>query len=57
MAAEWGWKWTISKLGVAQFKQYSIKFQIEPMETPVCHLAVIFDPDGNSITIHKRKAG
>jgi predicted enzyme related to lactoylglutathione lyase len=26
-----------------------------PFETPVCHLAVVSDPDGNSITIHKRK--
>ncbi len=27
-----------------------------PFETPVCHMAVVSDPDGNSITIHKRKA-
>jgi predicted enzyme related to lactoylglutathione lyase len=26
-----------------------------PFETPVCHLAVVSDPDGNSITIHKKK--
>jgi predicted enzyme related to lactoylglutathione lyase len=26
-----------------------------PIETPVCHMAVVSDPDGNSITIHKRK--
>jgi hypothetical protein len=24
--------------------------------TPVCHMAVVSDPDGNSVTIHKRKA-
>jgi predicted enzyme related to lactoylglutathione lyase len=27
-----------------------------PIETPVCHMAVVADPDCNSITIHKRKA-
>ena len=26
-----------------------------PFETPVCHMAVVHDPDGNSIVIHKRK--
>jgi predicted enzyme related to lactoylglutathione lyase len=26
-----------------------------PMETPYSHMAVITDPDGNSITLHKRK--
>jgi predicted enzyme related to lactoylglutathione lyase len=26
-----------------------------PTETPVCHIAVVSDPDGNSITIHQRK--
>ena len=28
-----------------------------PMETPVCHMAVVSDPDGNSIVIHQRKPG
>jgi predicted enzyme related to lactoylglutathione lyase len=32
-------------------------FTLEPMETPVCHMAVISDPDGNSVMIHQRKAG
>ncbi len=27
-----------------------------PIESPVCHMAVVSDPDGNSIVIHKRKA-
>ena len=31
-------------------------FRLEPMETPVCHMAVVFDPDGNSLMIHRRKA-
>ncbi len=27
-----------------------------PMETPVCHMLFISDPDGNPIIIHKRKS-
>jgi predicted enzyme related to lactoylglutathione lyase len=27
-----------------------------PIETPVCFMAVVSDPDGNSITIHQRKS-
>ena len=27
-----------------------------PMESPVCHMAIVSDPDGNSLAIHKRKA-
>ena len=30
-------------------------FRMEPADTPVCQLAVIADPDGNSLMIHKRK--
>jgi len=41
---------------VAQLRAQNVKFRIEPMETPVCRMAMVFDPDGNSICIHKRKA-
>jgi predicted enzyme related to lactoylglutathione lyase len=27
----------------------------EPFESPVCRMAVVSDPDGNSLVIHKRK--
>lgn len=27
-----------------------------PVETPVCRMAAVSDPDGNTIVIHKRKA-
>ncbi|MBS0171567.1 MAG: VOC family protein [Nitrospira sp.] len=30
-------------------------FRLDPFETEICHMAVISDPDGNSITIHCRK--
>jgi len=32
----------------------NVKFRIEPIQTPVCRMAMIFDPDGNTICIHKR---
>jgi predicted enzyme related to lactoylglutathione lyase len=40
---------------VAELKATSTPFSMEPMETPVCHLCVVTDPDGNSLFIHKRK--
>ena len=40
---------------IAHLKQHSVKFRIEPMPTPVCQMAMVFDPDGNTLCIHKRK--
>ena len=39
---------------IAHLRAHGAKFRIEPMPTPVCHMAMIFDPDGNTICIHKR---
>ena len=41
---------------IAHLKQHNVKFRMEPMECPPCRMAMVFDPDGNSICIHKRKA-
>jgi predicted enzyme related to lactoylglutathione lyase len=41
---------------IAHLRAHNVKFRIEPMPTPVCQMAMVFDPDGNSICIHKRKA-
>ncbi|MFZ5877215.1 MAG: VOC family protein [Nitrospirota bacterium] len=41
---------------IKRLKQLGVTFAVEPMESPVCRMAVISDPDGNSVTIHKRKA-
>ena len=41
---------------IAHLKQHHVKFRMEAMECPPCHMAMVFDPDGNSICIHKRKA-
>jgi catechol 2,3-dioxygenase-like lactoylglutathione lyase family enzyme len=40
---------------IAQLKKAEVTFRVEPIETPVCHMAVVLDPDGNLITIHHRK--
>ena len=40
---------------IAHLKQHNVKFRMEPMECPPCRMAMVFDPDGNSICIHKRK--
>lgn len=42
---------------VKRLKENGCKFKLEPLETGVCHMAVVSDPDGNSLIIHKRKAG
>ena len=40
---------------ISELKKAGAKFRVEPTESPVCHMAVVFDPDGNSVCIHKRK--
>jgi len=41
---------------IAHLRANGVKFRAEPFPTPVCHMAFIYDPDGNTICIHKRKA-
>jgi predicted enzyme related to lactoylglutathione lyase len=41
---------------IAQLRAEEVKFRLEPMNGPICQMAMIFDPDGNSLCIHKRKA-
>jgi predicted enzyme related to lactoylglutathione lyase len=42
---------------IAELKAKAVPFSMEPLETPICHLCVVLDPDGNSLFIHKRKPG
>ena len=42
---------------IAHLKTNGVKFKMEPFPTPVCHMAFIYDTEGNLICIHKRKAG
>lgn len=41
---------------IEALKQAGVKFLIEAMDTGVCRMAIIADPDGNSLVIHKRHA-
>lgn len=40
---------------VSQLKQADVTFIADHIESPYCDFALIADPDGNSITIHKRR--
>jgi predicted enzyme related to lactoylglutathione lyase len=40
---------------VSHLKKAGVKFLADNIETPVCSFALVADPDGNGITIHKRK--
>ena len=42
---------------VAELKKADTPFRMGPFETPVCHMTMVNDPDGNTIIIHKRKPG
>jgi len=40
---------------IKKLKENNITFTMEKIDTPVCSMAMILDPDGNSVLIHKRK--
>ena len=40
---------------IQKLKVAVIPFAAEPFETPCCHMAVVQDPDGNKLIIHKLK--
>ncbi len=41
---------------VATLRRAGVPFPIEPMDSGVCRMAIVSDPDGNSLVIHHRKA-
>ncbi len=41
---------------IAHLRAAGVTFCLEPMDSGVCRLAVVADPDGNSVTIHRRNA-
>lgn len=41
---------------IKRLKDRHIPFAAEPFETPCCHMAVVQDPDGNKLMIHKLKS-
>jgi predicted enzyme related to lactoylglutathione lyase len=40
---------------IKHLKDQLVRFAAEPFETPCCHMAVVQDPDGNKLIIHKLK--
>ena len=42
-------------LAVRELKAFGSKFVIDPIDFPSCRMVAILDPDGNTITIHRRK--
>ena len=41
---------------VAILRANNVKFIVDPFESPSCRMAIVSDPDGNSICIRKRHA-
>jgi len=41
---------------IAHLRKNGVKFRMEPFPTHICRMALISDPDGNTICIHKRNA-
>lgn len=41
---------------ISELREAGVPFNFGPLETPVCHMAFVQDPDGNSVGIHKAKA-
>jgi predicted enzyme related to lactoylglutathione lyase len=44
-------------VAIKDLKAAKIKFLMEPQDTGACSMALIEDPDGNQLMIHKRKQG
>lgn len=42
---------------VATLRENNVACIVGPAELPVCHMVTVRDPDGNKITLHKRKKG
>src|SRR4029079_195680 len=40
---------------IQRLKENEAPFAAEPFETPCCYMAVVQDPDGNKLIIHKLK--
>jgi predicted enzyme related to lactoylglutathione lyase len=43
------------KEAIDELRKAGVTFVVEPFSTRVCEIAVVADPDGNSITVHQRR--
>ena len=41
---------------IADLKAKGVEFAVEDIESPVCRMAIVKDPDGNAIILHKLKS-
>jgi len=41
---------------ISELKAANVEFNFGPIETPVCHMAFVQDPDGNSVGICQTQA-
>lgn len=41
---------------IMHLKANNVKFRMEEYKSPVCRMAMVSDPDGNTLCIHKRNA-
>ena len=41
---------------IARLQKVGVRFRGEITETPVCRFAIILDPDGSEVILHKRKS-
>jgi catechol 2,3-dioxygenase-like lactoylglutathione lyase family enzyme len=41
---------------IAELKAAGVTFKMDAFASPVCRMAIIADPDGNALIIHKRNA-
>ncbi len=42
---------------IAELRANKISFRMEPFTAPNCRMAMVYDPDGNTLCIHKRNPG
>jgi len=42
---------------VANLREHNVPIIVGPKEMPACHMATVRDPEGNKVTLHKRKVG
>lgn len=40
---------------IARLKAAGVTFDMEKIESPVCFMAIVADPDGNKVCLHMRK--
>jgi len=62
---KWDWQWPAAvalavddiQAAARRCRRRRVKILVPPVETRVCWFAIIADPDGNRICLHRRKDG